>query len=62
MKVISNAKHFYPKVEWRTEVYPTESLPNPFWIYDFTSKELKKMLEYGEADAVSGFEKVLNKL
>jgi hypothetical protein len=53
MQVVENAQHDYPGVTLRNIVEPSESMPNQAdpWPYDFSSSDLKSMVQMGISDA-----------
>ena len=53
MQVVENAQHDYPGVTLRNIVQPSGSMPNQAdpWPYDFSSSDLKSMVQMGISDA-----------
>lgn len=53
MQVVENAQHDYPGVTLRNIVEPSGSMPNQAdpWPYDFSSSDLKSMVQMGISDA-----------
>ena len=51
MKVVNNAVHDHPEITLRTVTFPSKSLPDSLFPYDFSKEKLESMVAQGIADA-----------
>lgn len=56
MDDVTNAMHYYPRVNFRSVVFPSKGLPNSLLPYSYGSEDLAEMLQLGQRDAAEALE------
>lgn len=51
MQVVSDAKHDFPNINIRTQIFPSSKPPSVLYPYDYTQSQLQTMLALGTKDA-----------
>ena len=58
--VISNAKQIFTNVNFRSIIMHSEDMPEPRYPYNYSKKWVKKMISYGETDAITAVQAYLS--
>ena len=59
MLVVNNINHDFANVDVRSVVFPSESIPDGLYPYDFSKQELENMVNLGIKDAKNEVQTIL---